>query len=684
MQQSASIWKWLNQSLAWMLLVGVGCGGKAIGPQAVMQATSPLDVRVLPWPSDALLGDDGKLQVTTPFPFDSLVENNLTQLAASLSEADGFSSTRSIFFPVDADVVLDAGAVATVADLDDATQTWSYPLFYRAPYKQLVAMPPLGTALKEHHNYGCWITSGVHDAAGHALRPSPTMRDSMAGKGPFGGKASYQKLAQRLASSKVKPLAATAFTTQTLTAWVPKVLDDLTAMPPVATFTRLFASADELQDLFGGPVTTTRPGRPASGGVLHDKIGFVLEGTYASPHYLAPTPNVLGLFDAAQSVQSVNSIPFILVLPIRSDYANTPVAIFQHGIDSDRSAVLSVANDYAARGYAVLGIDELWHGSRLPGNVDKVFNLSGAAGSDGIGDPSSGGGVSWFFDFNGNSSAGILSLDVRCIRDNFRQAAVDLMQEVRLARSGDFSSLAAADPRLATLTIDGADLVYTSESFGSILGAIVVAVDPMLDSAVLDVGGSGMLADLVPNSPEFGPRLAPLVSNAFDIDADLNDPDTLPVRAQMSFSLLQQVLDPGDGLALSSGATASKSLFFLYDFADETVPNQAEEALARAFGATQVVLAQQSHALTYVTLPTAPAPYAASPLHAAVELANAGHGMFTTQEGTHNYQFPFPPFTMLPAVVPFDEPTELAHALALDFIDSVRAGAPSITDPTAN
>ncbi|HEX4457254.1 MAG TPA: hypothetical protein VIA18_04750, partial [Polyangia bacterium] len=614
--------------MALTLLVWAGCSSaKPVGPQAVMQATTPLDSRVLPWPSDALLGDDGKLQIATPFPFDSLVEPNLTQLAATLSEADGFATTRSIFFPVDADVVLDAGAVATVADLDDATQTWSYPLFYRAPYKQLVAMAPLGTALKEHHNYGCWITSGVHDAAGHALRPSPTMHDAIAGKGAFGGKASYQKLAKALASLKVKPLAATAFTTQTLTGWVPKVLDDLTAMPPVAHFTRLFASADELQDLFGGPVTTTRPGRPASGGVLHDQVGFVLEGTYDSPHYLAPTPNVLGLFDAEQSVQSVNSIPFILVLPIRTDYTNTPVMIFQHGIDSDRSAVLSVANDYAARGYAVLGIDELWHGSRLPGNPDKVFNLSGAAGSDGIGDPSSGGAVAWFFDFNGNSSAGILSLDVRCIRDNLRQAAVDLMQEVRLARSGDFTALAAADPRLATLTLDGADLVYTSESFGSILGSIVVAVDPMLDAAVLDVGGGGMLSDLVPNSPEFGPRLEPLVSNAFDIDVDLDDPDTLPVRAQMSLNLLQQVLELGDGIALSSGSTASKSLFFLHDFADETVPNQSEEALARAFGATQVELAQQSHALTYVTLPTAPAPYVAAPLHAVVELDNAGHGM---------------------------------------------------------
>jgi len=43
------------------------------------------DARAVPWPSDALLGADGKVHVTTPLPFDSNVEDNLVSLAASLS-----------------------------------------------------------------------------------------------------------------------------------------------------------------------------------------------------------------------------------------------------------------------------------------------------------------------------------------------------------------------------------------------------------------------------------------------------------------------------------------------------------------------------------------------------------------------------------------------------------------------
>jgi hypothetical protein len=682
MPRSPSIAKWLNHCCAGVLLGLAGCGGP-VGPEAIMQASGPPDTRLLPWPSDALLGDDGKLQVHLPFPFDSAVEANLQQLAATLSESDGFATTRSVFFPVSDDLVLDEGAAATVIDLDDAQQTWSFPLFYRHETKQLIATAPLGTVLRERHAYGCWIAGGVRDARGRALHPSSAMSAAISGHGSWGRRASYQRLARVLAARMVKPLAATAFTTQTLSAWVPRALADLAQTPANVRATRLFASDAELTALFGGPVTTTQPGRPPSGGVLHDKVGLVVEGTFDSPHYLSPTPGNLGLIDPGMPVKAIDHVPFILVLPIANSYTNTPVVIFQHGINNDRSQVLTVANDYAARGYAVLGIDELWHGSRLPGNVDQLFNLSGAPGSDGIGDPG-GGAVQYFFDFNGDSNANILAVDPRLIRDNFEQAAIDLMQEVRVARGGDWTVVQQFDTRLGTLTLDGTKLVYTSESFGSILGAIVVAVDPLLEAAVLDVGGGGILVDLVPNSPLFAQALQPFVAGAFDTDVDVNHPDVLPVRAQMALNVLQQVVEPGDGMALSANVDARKNILFLQDYLDETVPNQSEEALARAFGATQVTLSQLSHPLTYVPLPSTNAPYGGSPLRAVVQLDPGSHVMFTQQQGSHTFAPPFPPFSRLSPAVSFANQVALVHTLALDFIDSVRAGAPVVRDPTAH
>ena len=600
------------------------------------------------------------------------------QLAQSLSESDGFGTTTSIFFPVDADVVVDAGATATVVDLADPAATIAYPLLYRASDKQLIAISPRGTSLLEHHPYGCYVTSGVR-----GLHPSSQMSDALAGRGPAGAKGAYPAFARLLADRKLSPLAATAFTTQTLTGWVPKALADLAAMPPRANVTRVFHAGAELDELFGGPVTTTRPGRPASGGVLHDHIVFAFEGTYDVPHYLSATPGTLGLFDAAETVKSTDHPTFMLVLPARASYAATPVVIFQHGIDDDRKAVLEVANSFAAKGYAVLGIDELWHGSRRPGAVDLVNNLSGAMSPDGIGDPDSAGAVQYFFDFNGDQAHGVPALDPRYMRDSFRQATVDLMQEVRLARAGDFSEVAAADPLLTGLTIDGSRLVYVSESFGSILGSQVMALDPQLPAAVLDVGGGGFLLDLASRSAAFAQVLVPFVSGAFDQEVDVSSPDTLPTHAQLSLNLLQTVIEPGDGLALASGAPADKHVLFLEAFSDETVPNSATEALAAAWGVTQVMLAQKSTATRLVTFPLATAPYTAMPVRALVQLDPASHQMITVQDGQRAYVIGFPPFMKLPAPEKFDNPVELVHALAVGFAESFRTtGTPSVPDPT--
>ncbi|HEX6835799.1 MAG TPA: hypothetical protein VF334_04465, partial [Polyangia bacterium] len=635
-----------------------------------------------PWPSDALLGADGKVHGTTPLPFDSNVEDNLNTLAATLSEADGFGTTRSIFFPVSEDVVVDDGATATVVDLDDTSKTLSYPLFYRADTKQLVAMAPLGTALAEHHAYGCYVGSGVHDAAGHALHPSSAMSDAIAGRGDVGARASYQKLAKALAG--MKPLAATAFTTQTLTAWAQKALADLTAMPPKASVDLTFATPTDLDNVFGGVATTTKPGHPPTGGVLHDKIAAVVVGHFDSPHYLSATPGTLGLFDDAMTVKATDHIPYILVLPIRSSYASVPVVIFQHGINGDRSAALTVANSYAARGYATLGIDELWHGSRLPGNVDNVFNLSGQPGHDGIGDPTPSGAVQWFFDFMGDANQNIEPVDPRYIRDNFRQATIDLMQEVRLARGGDFSDVAAALPALSGLSFDGSKVVYTGESFGSIMGAAVLALDPLLDAAVLDVGGGNIIVDLVANSPQFAGVLQAFLASAFDSLVDIGHPDVTPNAAQMSLNLVQEVLEPADGVALAASADPGKNVLFLFAYLDETVPNQSNQALARAWGATEVPLTSGSHPLEQVMLPMAHAPYMAAPVRAVVQLDPASHGMFTGQTGQHQYMPPFPPFTKYAQAIEIMTPIVQAHALAVGFIDGFKSGAPVVNDVPAS
>src|SRR5690349_7705409 len=108
-----------------------GCAEKS-GPEALMTAG---DVRTMPWPSDALMVN-GKLKVAPPFPFDGN-EDNIVRLGEALSELDGFGTVTSMFFPVSADVKVDAGAFAEVIDLDGKEPTRQFPLRYRAETKQL-------------------------------------------------------------------------------------------------------------------------------------------------------------------------------------------------------------------------------------------------------------------------------------------------------------------------------------------------------------------------------------------------------------------------------------------------------------------------------------------------------------------------------------------------------------------
>jgi hypothetical protein len=639
-----------------------GCGGSAAPPEALMAMG---DLRSIPWPSDVLLGSDGRLAVAAPFPFTAM-DASLALLAQALSELDGFGTTTAVFFPVSAPVEVDAGATATVVDLDGSEAPRAYPLLYRAATRQLVAMSPPGTVLSEHHHYGCVVGGGVHDGGGQPLRPSKAMAELLAG-GPTAPMA-YQLLAVKL---DTPPLAATAFTTRTVSAWAAKVRADLAAVPPVAQPTRTFQPGPDLDDLFGGPVTTTLPGRPPSGGVLHDHVAMVVEGTFASPNYLAAADAQFGLFDDGPTMRSTEAIPFMLILPALPAPAPAalPVAIFQHGIDGDRSTMLLVADDYAARGYAVLGIDALWHGSRQPGAVDLVNNLSGAAVPDGIGDPN-GLPVANFFDFTGDPSAGVAALDPRIMRDNLRQATVDLLQTVQLAMAGDWSAVPGA-------AFDGAPPIYTAASFGAILGADVLALDPTVSAGVLASGGGGLFTDMFGNSADLSPLVVSLIGGAYDQAITVDHPDTDPVRAQMSLNLIQTVIEPGDGLALAGSAPPGTSVFFLEAFNDEVVPNHATEALAAAWGASQVTLAG-SPPTRVVALPDAPPPFAANPLRALVQLDPACHTTFTDQQDTRAYEDGSPPFVMRSPPLVVDNPIQTAHQLALDFMDSFRHGAPTV------
>jgi hypothetical protein len=188
--------------------------------------------------------------------------------------------------------------------------------------------------------------------------------------------------------------------------------------------------------------------------------------------------------------------------------------------------------------------------------------------------------------------------------------------------------------------------------------------------------------DLVPNSAQFAATLEAFATAAFDDRTVLDMPDVLPQHAQMSLAMLQTALELGDGLALAGGAAASgKHVLFLEAFSDETVPNQSTEALAHAWGATQVQLSSKSVVAKQIQFTQSNAPFASSPLRALVELDPASHPMFTQQQGTRYYQPGFPPFVKM-SPQNFDNPIALAHALAVGFADAFRtSNSPTVIQP---
>ncbi|MGB8635361.1 MAG: hypothetical protein WCD66_05375 [Rhodanobacteraceae bacterium] len=235
---------------------------------------------------------------------------------------------------------------------------------------------------------------------------------------------------------------------------------------------------------------------------------------HAAPGAYAGPAASFGLDPTSTNVTAYNPFPVAnqsLGAPLLVTVPNTgtrpaggwPVVIFQHGITRNRTDMLAVAQTYASLGYAVVAMDLPLHGvdSSNPfyiGNTpfaaaaqERTFNLdvmnndTGAPGPDGKVDPS------------GSHFINLQSLLTS--RDNLREGVADL---VELEHS--IGSMALPDkPGTA---FNASDISYTGQSLGSIVGTVFMAVDPNVQTAVLNVPGGG-IARLLDASVSIGPQI---------------------------------------------------------------------------------------------------------------------------------------------------------------------------------
>ncbi len=282
----------------------------------------------------------------------------------------------------------------------------------------------------------------------------------------------------------------------------------------------------------GAAPTSTLTANPAASSLL--QLASVYTGTVDVPYYLTASagvndPTALGSFwqgaggsqltgsggDLLTSLPGLNpnlspvatstqSIPLMVSIPTSCAGA-CPTVIYQHGITTNRTTMLAIADAMAQAGFAVVAIDMPMHG--LTGNetngtenfkspAERTFDLdlltqdpvtgsTTAAGPDGTTDSS--------------GSHYINLANLLNSRDNVRQSVSDLF-----ALTHALSAMSAG-----ANTFDTNNVYFLGHSLGGLVGLTFLAIEPptSVKDAVVAMTGGG-IAKLLDGSANFGPVIA--------------------------------------------------------------------------------------------------------------------------------------------------------------------------------
>ena len=471
--------------------------------------------------------------------------------------------------------------------------------------------------LDQHTRYALIVTNGVRDAAGDPVEAGDfaTFRhDLNFGQTDSAALKAYRKaLLDALAAAGVNPnavVAASVFTTQSATAMLEKVREQIKAAAPaaatvVADVPRATTAAIVFNRQTGTSTFTPSP-LPLA---LFDpdvKIGRLVFGRYASPNYLAPDQYLppVGTRTGTPAAFGHPDVYFDLFVPPGTAPAGGwPVAIFGHGFtDNKLGAPFVVAASFATQGIASISINVVGHGGGPAGTLTLLPGPTFPAGGRG-------------FDQNGDgkidSTEGVNAAFPRTIvgnRDGLRQTVIDLMQLVRVLETNNIPGYA----------FDPSRIFYAGQSFGGIYGTKLLAIEPSLRAGVPNVAG-GPIIEIARLSPSFrfliGIALAtrvPSLANrppAFDPNVppagaivpqfaeniplrDLppvvnTDPTTIPIQEVIDNT--EWASQAGNPVAYAPHIVMSplagmqaKPVIFQFAKGDKTVPNPTLSAILRA------------------------------------------------------------------------------------------------------
>lgn len=262
---------------------------------------------------------------------------------------------------------------------------------------------------------------------------------------------------------------------------------------------------------------------------------------------------------------SDETVPLLLSVPkTAKPGGGWPVVIFQHGITSDRTNMLAIADTLASVGFAVVAIDLPLHGlpstSGLYSGIERTFNLDLVNNTTGASEPDG------TADTSGKHYINLLNLAVT--RDNVRQSIADLFAL--------YNSLAAMDYDTGGADFDTSKVYFLGHSLGAMVGTPFLALETGVRDAVLGMPGSG-IAKLLDGSASFGPVIAAGLAGAGVNKGSAN--------YESFMGAAQTMVDSGDpGNYASAAATGRGVLQFEVigdggsNLPDQVIPNNVMAA----------------------------------------------------------------------------------------------------------
>ncbi|AOE49383.1 hypothetical protein [Kangiella sediminilitoris] len=260
------------------------------------------------------------------------------------------------------------------------------------------------------------------------------------------------------------------------------------------------------------------------------------------------------------------SVPLLVSIPKNTQCPKPyPVMIFQHGLTSNRTAMLGIADTMASACTAVVSMDLPLHGiaqdnavhqglqqasggqigifaGYTPGSarertfgVDYVVNGSSPTQPGQDGQP----------DASGTHFINLQNLLVS--RDNIRQGVLDLLALESEIPNMDIDGDSTPD-------FDGSKISFMGYSLGGVVGSNYMALTADTKQGVL-AGTTGSIAQFLNGSPAFGPVIRGGLSAASGVAVD--DPAFVPEVLSPFLFAAQTVVDSGDPVNYAAIAIAN-------------------------------------------------------------------------------------------------------------------------------